>query len=231
MNFRKLIATVFFALVTCMSGGAMASVIYDSGADDSVNANFINNGFSVTGALVLSSAYTGTAFNFSGWTNSGDALQSADWAISSSPFGTALYSGTGAATTVQSQFTNRYSFNQSIYQISLGNISLGAGNYYMQLNNAVTANRSDAYWGNSSIIGLNGYQTNAMAPWNGAPVTLITFNSTPETNTSFQLLGAGAGGVAPEMNASLIPQVGLLLACLFFLFGRKKEVVEPMLTA
>ncbi len=37
--------------------------------------------------------------------------------------------------------------------------------------------------------------------------------------------------VAPEMNASLIPQVGLLLACLFFLSGRKKEVVEPLLTA
>ena len=36
---------------------------------------------------------------------------------------------------------------------------------------------------------------------------------------------------APEMNASLIPQVGLLLGCLFFLMGRKKEVVEPLLTA
>jgi len=39
------------------------------------------------------------------------------------------------------------------------------------------------------------------------------------------------GGVAPEMNASQIPQVGLLLGCLFFLFGRKKENTEPMLTA
>jgi len=38
-------------------------------------------------------------------------------------------------------------------------------------------------------------------------------------------------GIAPEMNASLIPQVGLLLGCLFFLFGRKKEVVEPLLPA
>ena len=37
------------------------------------------------------------------------------------------------------------------------------------------------------------------------------------------------GGVAPEMNTSLIPQVGLLLACLFFLLGRKKEVAVPML--
>jgi len=30
------------------------------------------------------------------------------------------------------------------------------------------------------------------------------------------------GGIAPEMNASLIPQVGLLLGCLFLMFGRKR---------
>ena len=36
---------------------------------------------------------------------------------------------------------------------------------------------------------------------------------------------------APEMSASLIPQVGLLLGCLFFLMGRKNEVVESMMTA
>ena len=40
-----------------------------------------------------------------------------------------------------------------------------------------------------------------------------------------------SGGVAPEMNASLIPQVGLLLACLFFLMGRKKENAEVMQVA
>ena len=40
-----------------------------------------------------------------------------------------------------------------------------------------------------------------------------------------------SSGAAPEMNASHIPQVGLLLGCLFFLTGRKKEVVEPMLAA
>ena len=40
-----------------------------------------------------------------------------------------------------------------------------------------------------------------------------------------------SGGGAPEMNASFIPQVALMLACLFFLFGRKNEVVEPMLAA
>lgn len=41
----------------------------------------------------------------------------------------------------------------------------------------------------------------------------------------------GGGGIAPEMNPSFIPQVGLLLGCLFFLFGRKKESAEVGLAA
>ena len=45
------------------------------------------------------------------------------------------------------------------------------------------------------------------------------------------MLEVTAATVVPEMDASLIPQVGLLLACLFFLFGHKKEVLEPMMTA
>ena len=47
------------------------------------------------------------------------------------------------------------------------------------------------------------------------------------SDTGYGLLGTAtvspSGGVAPEMNASFIPQVALILACLFFLFGRKKE--------
>jgi hypothetical protein len=43
--------------------------------------------------------------------------------------------------------------------------------------------------------------------------------------------GGSGGGAAPEMNASFIPQVGLMLGSLFFLMGRKKENTESMLTA
>ena len=55
---------------------------------------------------------------------------------------------------------------------------------------------------------------------------LVTVN----IGSSGSMTSSISGG-APEMNASLIPQVGLLLGCLFFLFGRKREVVEPLLPA
>ena len=56
----------------------------------------------------------------------------------------------------------------------------------------------------------------------GGPYELI--------NANFYSSGTMTSSIAPEMNASLIPQVGLLLGCLFFLMGRKREVVQPLLT-
>jgi len=40
---------------------------------------------------------------------------------------------------------------------------------------------------------------------------------------------AVSGGAAPEIDGALIPQVGLLLAGLFIILGRRKENTEPML--
>ena len=38
-------------------------------------------------------------------------------------------------------------------------------------------------------------------------------------------------GAAPEIDGSLAPKVGFLLGCLFLMFGRKKQISEPMMTA
>ena len=50
--------------------------------------------------------------------------------------------------------------------------------------------------------------------------------------------GGGSGvftvtpsGAAPEIDGALIPQVGLLLACLYLIFGRKKQDTEIILAA
>jgi hypothetical protein len=73
----------------------------------------------------------------------------------------------------------------------------------------------------------------------GGKLATASFQSLSNTNVSMpDGYGTGYGRttvslstVAPEMNASLIPQVGLLLVCLFFMFGRRKEKTEPLLTA
>ena len=67
--------------------------------------------------------------------------------------------------------------------------------------------------------------TSAFGPSNSVS-SAILFTSATWTPQS-----SPGGGVAPEMNASFIPQVALMLACLFFLLGRKKENTEQMMTA
>ena len=84
------------------------------------------------------------------------------------------------------------------------------------------------YTGSGSPYGYEGFYIIPNIQWGCGGCTTAYFNDNPIV---FAVLATAGSGVAPEMNASLIPQVGLLLACLFFLFGRKKENTEPMLTA
>ena len=99
-------------------------------------------------------------------------------------------------------------------------------------------------------VGSYYFNDNIYVP-SGSPAYLTAYGvSFFAARVNFTLLDYGVGGsyelyndyttsfgpmtsssIAPEMNASLVPQVGLLLGCLFFLMGRKKEVVEPLLTA
>jgi hypothetical protein len=55
--------------------------------------------------------------------------------------------------------------------------------------------------------------------------------SSRENESISYAVATPTGGAVPEMDASLIPQVCLLLAGLFLMFGRRKENTEPMLAA
>jgi hypothetical protein len=60
---------------------------------------------------------------------------------------------------------------------------------------------------------------------------LATYSGTPPPapvpNSGF---GDGGGVGVPEIDGALAPKVGFLLACLFLIFGRKRENTESMLT-
>jgi len=63
----------------------------------------------------------------------------------------------------------------------------------------------------------------------GASNYQLVFDVTKGSANDWNLVITSNAGVAPEMNASLIPQVGLLLGCLFFMFGRKKQNSDSQL--
>ncbi len=59
-------------------------------------------------------------------------------------------------------------------------------------------------------------------------VGLYTNDANVDTSNSYAIIMPASAAV-PEIDGALIPQVGLLLAGLFIILGRRKENTEPML--
>ena len=96
-------------------------------------------------------------------------------------------------------------------------------------NNAFTS--FTPYVSNAGTGFYTGSNFNLYAMGTGSTDWYIEYELAGIYSASQGMLEVTAATVVPEMDASLIPQVGLLLGCLFLLFGRKKEFTEPMLTA
>jgi hypothetical protein len=150
---------------------------------------------------------------------------------------------------VKAQQTN-YDFNSTTYTLNIYNGT------WSQFQFAESNYSNTPWWGDENIaqtfafnVGTNlgfadnfGSSEGPFFAFSDSPLT--TANYVPRYSQALSTTGwsesyafnwvyvsysSPTGAVVPEMDASLIPQVGLLLACLFFLLGRKKEVVEPML--
>ena len=59
--------------------------------------------------------------------------------------------------------------------------------------------------------------------------SVVAVDSHSNTADAFAVVNTSAG--APEIDGSLAPKVGFLLGCLFLMFGRKKQNVEPILVS
>ena len=110
-----------------------------------------------------------------------------------------------------------YSANSSYVMSAPSNVDTSQS-FSFDFVTLLTRNNTVDYFGGKYI-----YNNSSLTPPYTPP--FLNANLDPGTST-FNLVSA-----APEMNASFIPQVVLMLACLFFLFGRKKAVVETLLAA
>lgn len=126
-----------------------------------------------------------------------------------------------------------------------GNVS-GFSAPYAGLNGATTSLYPSASGASpDNVFSSTGpYLTNFGVGFTISPSGSVEYLSYNPTSSNYMLVDsanpasavygsfmATPDGAAPEMNASLIPQVGLLLGCLFFLTGRKRENTEQMMTA
>jgi hypothetical protein len=173
----------------CFTAGAQ-SVVFTSGPiNGTLNSYSINQGFAVADSFTLAAPATLGSAAFGAWLDVGGTLTSVDWAIASSPFGSPLASGTALNPMSTFVTVNNTGDNFDIYSetFSLPHVSLGAGNYYFELQNAQLAEAGGpVFWdGNNSAnsTGVQDSQGSFLANRPGESFTLFAPVAVPEPTT------------------------------------------------
>lgn len=140
---------------------ASADLYTNGPVNGTENASIIDGGYAVGNSFVLTSASTVIGVDFGAWTITGDSVTSVQWSIGTTPGDGSL--GGGVANTTDSfLFNNGLGFDIASDSFSTGSVNLGAGTYYLTLQNATTVVQSneDVAWdlnnGPSSAFQNNG---------------------------------------------------------------------------
>jgi len=210
------------ALASLLSagGGASAAALYDNGAND--NGNFtaattgapgINGGHVTSDSFTLTQSATVTSVTFALMTYASEGnIPSVDWSITSAADGGTVFgSGTGSLTNVfDGNPPTTTGIDDYSSTFSTGSVALGAGTYWLTLQNGVSPSGSvDLFWAESDGPSQSWYDLQSVAPpLPGAPLTPANFGTdgvcdvagaNGDCSQSFAINGtpSGIGGV-PE---------------------------------
>ena len=181
---------------------ASAQVLYDNGPiNGTVDAWTINFGYVVSDSFTVSSATTVAGFDIGVWEYPGDTALTVDWSITSAEFGGTTY-GSGTASVAQVFYsTNQYGYDIDKLSVSGLNVALGAGTYWLNLQNATTAFGDPLFWDENS--GPSSASESAVGT-----IASEAFNingpATPEPS-SILLFGSGILGLAGVLRRKLFP--------------------------
>jgi hypothetical protein len=217
-----LVSSLGVVLAAYLSAAPANASLYNNGPSGySTDSWTINHGFAIADSFSLAGSSTITSIDFVTWSYpSTDVLSSVNWAITSTPFGSAIDSGTSPVT---SSFitTNTYGFTINSNTISPSAFDLAAGSYWLQLSGAVVTNGDPIYWDESDQASLAWASSVGELSYNGGgrelQCKLITCSET------FQINGSSGVGQTPLPSTWTMLIAGFVGLGFFAYRGTKKR--------
>lgn len=198
---------VLFPLLLIASA-ASAQTLYENGPiNGEVDAWTINEGFALGDTFFISnpsSTVTGLAFGV--WLIPGDVLQSAEVTITSEVLGGTTYFDQDISFTASGCFMNTFNYQVCTETGMFSGPTLNSGTYWVNLQNAITADGNPAYWDQNEGIGCNSPGCPSIGSEGGIMDATIP-------SEAFSILGTSSGtgtGSTPEPGSLVLFASGLV---------------------
>ncbi len=192
----SIVCTSLLALGLGVTPAVAQNDVYDNGPiNGTIDAFSINFGNAASDQFTLTSNSTINGLDFGAWLFPGDVLQTAEVSITSSEFGGTTYFDQTVSFSTGRCFDNPLGFQVCEESSTFSGPSLNAGNYWLNLQNAVVSTGNPVFWDQND----------------GPSLASSSFEGTIPSE-SFTILGSSSSGTGttPEPSSVLLFGSGIV---------------------